>query len=90
MENKKKAVALQYKADYIAPKVMASGSGYIAQKIINTAKEADVALYENPSLAEELTKIDLGAEIPPELYEIVAQILIFVDGLDKLEAINGG
>jgi flagellar biosynthesis protein len=87
---RKKAVALQYKMDYVAPKVVARGSGHMAQRIIDTAKDADVALYENPDLVEELSRVDLGDEIPPELYEIVAQILVFVDDLDKLEAMRLG
>ena len=89
-QGRKKAVALQYRADYVAPKVVARGSGHMAQRIIETAVDSDVALYENPGLVEELTKVDLGAEIPPELYEIVAQILVFVDDLDKLEALRNG
>jgi flagellar biosynthesis protein len=89
-QTRKKAVALQYKMDYVAPKVVARGSGHMAQRIIDAAKDADVALYENPKLAEELLRVDLGDEIPPELYEIVAQILVFVDDLDKLEAMRRG
>jgi len=87
---KKKAVALQYRMDYVAPKVVARGTGHMAQKIIDTATDANVALYENPGLVEELTRVDLGDEIPPELYEIVAQILVFVDDMDKLEALRSG
>ena len=89
-EKRKKAVALQYKMDYTAPKVIASGSGHMAQKIIDTAKDSDVKLYQNPALVEKLSKVELGAEIPPELYEIVAQILVFVDDLDRLEAMRLG
>jgi len=85
---KKKAVALQYRLDYAAPKVVATGSGHMAQKIIDTAKDADVKLYHNPELVEELAKVDLGATIPPELYEIVAQILVFIDDLDRFEEIR--
>ena len=85
---KKKAVALQYKFDYPAPKVVATGSGHMAQRIIDSAKKADVKLHHNPALVEELAKVDLGAEIPPELYEIVAQILVFIDNLDRMEEIR--
>lgn len=89
-QSRKKAVALQYHMDYVAPKVVARGSGHMAQRIIDAAKDSDVALYENPKLVEELSRVDLGDEIPPELYEIVAQILVFVDDLDKLEAMRSG
>ena len=85
---KKKAVALQYRVEYTAPKVVASGSGHMAQKIIDVAKESDVKLHENPDLVEELAKVDIGAEIPPELYEIVAQILVFISDLDRLEGMR--
>ena len=84
----KKAVALQYKLDFAAPKVVASGSGHMAGRIIDTAKDADVKVYHNPQLAEELFKVDIGAEIPPELYEVVAQILVFINDMDKLEEIR--
>jgi len=84
----KKAVALQYRVDYQAPKVVASGAGHMAQKIIDTAKDADVNLHYNPALVEELARVDVGAEIPPELYEIVAQILVFINDLDRLEEIR--
>ena len=85
---KKKAVALQYRMEYPAPKVVATGSGHMAQKIIDAAKDAQVRLHHNPGLVEELAKVELGAEIPPELYEIVAQILVFIDDLDRLESLR--
>jgi len=87
MENNRnqKAVALKYLPEEGAPKVVAQGRGHLAQKIIDTAIESDVELYHNPELVEELAKIELGANIPPELYQIVAEILVFVNELDKLE-----
>jgi len=80
----KKAVAVQYKPEEAAPKVVASGRGYLAQKIIDTALESNVEIYHNSELVEELAKIDLGANIPPELYQIVAEILVFVSNVDKI------
>lgn len=74
-----KAVALLYdkeKAD--APQVIASGKGIIAQKIIETAKEAGVHIQADPDLAEILSKVPLGEEIPPELYQTIAEVLSFV------------
>ena len=85
---KKKAVALQYRMDYAAPKVIAKGSGHMAQKIMDAAKDADVKFYKDPKLVEDLSRVDLGAEIPPELYQVVAQILVFIDNLDALEAMR--
>jgi len=82
---KKKAVALQYKLGFNAPRVVASGKGHVADKILETAKEADVKLYQDARLVEELSRVDIGLEIPPELYEVVAQVLVYIDRLDALE-----
>ena len=74
-----KAVAILYdkeKAD--APQVVASGRGIIAQKIIETAREAGVHIQQDPDLAEILSKVPLGEEIPPELYQTIAEVLAFV------------
>lgn len=84
--SKQKAVALRYNSGVdSSPKVIASGEGLVANRILEKAKEADVAIYEDKELVEELTNINLGANIPPALYEVVAQILIFADSLDKKE-----
>ena len=85
-ENKKKqAVALQYNPGDEAPAIVAAGTGIIADKIIEKAKESDVPLYEDAKLASTLSKLEIGDMIPPELYGVVAQILVFVDNLDKLK-----
>lgn len=81
-----KAVALKYDPMDVAPKVVAKGSGYIAEKILEKGRDADIPVYKDEKLAEELTRLDLGEHIPPELYEVVAQVLIFISDLDKLEA----
>jgi len=74
-----KAVAIIYDPDKgSAPKVIASGKGEIARKIIETAKEAGVYIQEDPDLVELLAKIPLGQEIPVELYRTVAEVLAFV------------
>lgn len=88
-EEKKKvktAVALSYDADQDAPKVIASGRGALAEKIIEKAKESHVAVHKDDKLAETLSKLEIGELIPPELYEVVAEILIFVDAMDKVKA----
>ena len=81
MEEKKKvkqAVALEYNPSEDAPKVIASGRGVLAEKIIEKAKESDVPIHRDD-------KLEIGEMIPPELYEVVAEILIFVDSMDKLK-----
>lgn len=89
-EKLKQAVALSYDVDDGAPKVIAAGQGYLAEKIIAKAKEADVPLHRDDQLAESLMKLDIGDMIPPELYEIVAEILVFVDRMDHLKKKLGG
>ena len=69
----------------IAIQILASGTGIIADKIIEKAKSSDVPLYEDNKLANTLSKLDIGEYIPPELYSIVAEILVFVDNLDKIK-----
>ena len=59
-----------------APCVVAAGSGYVAQKILQVAIENGVAIYHDDSAATLLAKLDLGQEIPPELYQIVVNIYI--------------
>lgn len=73
----KKSVALRY--DEIgAPRVTASGDGLIADAIIERAREFDVPVVEDAKLANLLSRVPLGDEIPVELYQAVAEILVFV------------
>lgn len=81
----KQAIALSYDVKDGAPKVIAAGQGYLAEKIIEKAKEADVPLHQDEKLASSLIKLEIGELIPPELYEIVAEILVFVGSMEKLK-----
>ena len=85
-EKVKTAVALAYTPGEQAPKILATGKGAIAEKIIETAKEADVPFYKDDKLADTLSKLEIGEAIPPELYEVVAEILVFVNDMDKIRA----
>ena len=85
-EKIKQAVALSYNPDEDAPKVIASGHGALAERIIEKAKEANVAIHRDDKLADTLSRLEIGAMIPPELYEVVAEILVFVDATDKIKA----
>lgn len=80
----KTAVALGYEPGDEAPRIIAAGKGELAQRIIEKAKEADVPLHKDEKLAATLSKLEIGDTIPPELYEVVAEILVFVDRMDKL------
>lgn len=85
-KNKKKAVALSYDPNNQAPQVVAAGQGALADKIIDKAKESDVPLYKDTDLTDTLLKLDIGECIPPELYSVVAEILVYVDKMDKIKA----
>ena len=50
------------------------------------AKKADVPIYEDEALAKTLGKLEIGDRIPPELYDVVAEILVFVNDLEKLKS----
>ena len=86
-EKLKTAVALSYDPNEDgAPKVVASGKGALADKIIEKAKENKVPVHVDDKLADTLSRLEIGEMIPPELYEVVAEILVFVDAMDKIKA----
>ena len=85
-EEEKTAVALAYEPGEEAPKILATGKGEVAERIIDEAKKNDVPFYKDSAVAETLSKLKLGDAIPPELYEEVAQILVFVDKMDRLKS----
>lgn len=80
----KKAVAIRYnKLEEDAPKVIASGKGHMAEKIIEVAENAGIYIREDPNLVQLLSQVDIGREIPVELYQTVAELLAFVYRIDK-------
>lgn len=87
MEEKKikQAIALEYNPDEEAPKVIATGKGAVAERIIERAKEAEVPVHRDDRLADTLSRLEIGEMIPPELYDVVAEILVFVDAMDKIK-----
>ena len=82
----KTAVALSYEPGDVAPKILATGKGELAERIIKKGQEEDVPLYKDHKLANTLSKLEIGDSIPPELYDVVAEILVFVDDMDRLKA----
>jgi len=81
---RKAAVALRYDRERDgAPRVTAKGRGVVAENIIARAKEAGVQLYEDESLAEMLSSVETGGQIPTQLYRAVAEVLAFVYRLDR-------
>ncbi len=81
----KQAIALEYDPDDVAPRVVATGGGHLAEKIVEEAIKADVPIHEDEKLAKSLASLDVGDAIPAELYEVVAEVLVFVDAMDKLK-----
>lgn len=79
------AVALQYGAGDAAPVVVASGMGYMAEKIIETAADAGVPIYEDNSLATALAQLKLGQEIPEDLYKAIVEIYVYFLKFDPTE-----
>ena len=74
-----RAVALGYDAEKDeAPRVLASGEGHIAERIIAIAQEHGIPIREDPVLTAALATVDLDTTIPPELYAVVAEVLAYV------------
>lgn len=85
----KKAVALQYDTEHDeAPKVVAKGKGTVAQRIEEIARDAGVPIKKDEELINYLHSLDLYEQIPPFLYEVVAEVLAFVYRMDKNKEIK--
>ncbi len=78
------AIALRYnKNENIAPKIVAKGSGYVAENILLAAQKAAVPVYKNKTLATMLMALEVDREIPPNLYSAVAEVLACVYRMDQ-------
>ena len=86
-ENKRhiqRAAAISYDpAENDAPVLAAFGEGYLAQKIVAVARESGIPVLPDPSLASMLSKVSVGDEISPEMYEAVTKVLVFVSEVDR-------
>lgn len=83
MQKEKKAIALTYDESYQAPVVSAKGIGLVADNIIKKAEESQVPVIIDQEMASLLTKVDIGEYIPEELYQAIAEILIFIMNMDR-------
>jgi flagellar biosynthesis protein len=81
-EPRRRATALYYRPGQKAPRVVASGAGLVAQRIIDTANEAGVPVRSDPALSEALSALELGDEVPETLYAAVAVTLAWAYRLD--------
>ena len=77
------AAALAYEANARAPKLVASGRDRIADRILEAAREAGVPIREDPALAQALSQLELGDEVPAELWQAVAETLVWALRLDR-------
>ena len=83
-DRSRRAVALRYDAEQDkAPRVVAKGRGYIAEKIIQAARFHDIPLVMDSEMSQVLEALELDAPIPPEFYLAVAEILAFVYRLNE-------
>ena len=85
-KKREKAVALKYdQGNDNAPAVTAKGEGFVARRIVEIAQAADVPVVEDAALVSALLSLELGQEIPVELYEAVARVLSWIYRLEKGE-----
>ncbi|MGL5574853.1 MAG: EscU/YscU/HrcU family type III secretion system export apparatus switch protein [Sarcina sp.] len=82
MNQRKKAAALKYKENFDTPVVCAHGMGLIADKIIEEANINDVPVVYNKELTDLLCNVDVGDEIPYEVYDAVASVIAYITELD--------
>jgi flagellar biosynthesis protein len=81
------AVALRYDPKIgRAPRVTARGKGDLAEKIIELARKNNIEIHQDPDLFHMLSRLDLNSEIPPALYEVVAELLSFIYLLNDRES----
>ncbi len=81
---RRKAVALRYDEEKDqAPKVVAKGSGILADRIVEIARENGLHVYPDKDLVALLSKLDVNTEIPGDLYKAVAEVLAFVYRLNR-------
>ncbi len=85
------AAALRYKpSEDPAPKVAAVGRGHVAERIIALATEHGIPIYDDPDLVEVLAQLDLGDVIPADLYQVIAEVLVYVYKMNSLAGARSG
>lgn len=80
----KSAISLKYNpTSDIAPKVTAKGKGLVAENIVALAKQHNIPVKEDPDMVEVLSQVEVNQEIPPAVYNVVAELLAFVYQVNK-------
>lgn len=81
---RKSVVAIKYDAKKApAPKVIAKGEGLVGEKILALARENNVPIKKDPDLIQILSQVDIDEEIPASVYQIVAELLVFIYQINK-------
>ncbi len=83
--NRRQALALAYGEGDGAPRLVAKGYGEVAERIIAEAQRHGVRIHDSPELVGLLMRLDLDAQIPPQLYQVVAELLAWVVRLEASE-----
>ena len=83
------AIALAYRPDDDAPRVVAKGRGLVAQAIIERARQHGVYVHQSRELVSLLMQVDIDRRIPPQLYRVVAELLAWIYRVEKRDAAPG-
>lgn len=79
------AAVIRYDQDHEgSPSIVAQGTGHVAKKIIELAKENNIHMQEDESLVQNLLDIDLGENVPPQLYSVIAEILLLIEEIEGI------
>ena len=87
---RRRATALRYRKGERAPRVTATGAGLVAERILAAAREAGIPVRHDPALAEALGRLELGSDVPAELWTAVAETLAWAYRLDAKAGGRGG
>lgn len=82
-ESRRQAVALAYQDHERAPRVVAKGYGELAERIMAEAQRQGIYVHDAPELVALLMQLDLDAEIPANLYQVIAELLVWVFELSE-------
>lgn len=82
-DNRRSAAALHYTHGDGAPTLVAKGEGFVAEKIVATAQQHGVPIHHDPALVGALSRLELGQQIPTELFSAVATVIAFIYRLKK-------
>lgn len=84
LKNGPTAVVLRFdEQEGASPSIVAQGKGQLANNIIELAKKNNIHMQEDPGLVQNLLDIDLGDSIPPQLYSVIAEILVLLEEMEK-------